>query len=382
MEFCTIKYLPKELEEQQAFKTAIEHNPKNLPLKLVTDNTDPLTLAAQRGKLWKPGTTITVKFTSGGSSALRQKIITKAKTWEQYGNIKFSFLNSGNTNIRILISDSGSSWSYIGTDHLNIPQNQESMEFGWLTDKSSDEEINRVVVHEFGHALGFIHEHQSPAAGVIPWDKEKVYAYYAKPPNNWNRATVDNNLFKLYDKTQMNYTDFDPKSIMLYAIPDELTVGNWSTGWNTQVSENDKSWMKVQYPGGGTTEPVDPVTPKPEPPKPGPTPVVTGNTLVPGQEITASIGRPMEEDNYTFTIDSSGATSQKITIETTGTTDVTLALLDGTKTRVLIFDDNGGAGRNAKITYPVKSGSKYNVRVRHNNRWRGTGEYKIKLTTH
>lgn len=33
------------------------------------------------------------------------------------------------------------------------------MHFGWLRDDTDDVEWRRVVVHEFGHALGAIHEH-------------------------------------------------------------------------------------------------------------------------------------------------------------------------------------------------------------------------------
>ncbi len=46
---------------------------------------------------------------------------------------------------------------------------------GWLEPDTPNDEYRRVVLHEFGHALGGIHEHQSPASGVIPWDKPKVY---------------------------------------------------------------------------------------------------------------------------------------------------------------------------------------------------------------
>ena len=32
------------------------------------------------------------------------------------------------------------------------------------------------VMHEFGHALGLIHEHQSPFKGGFEWDKDEVGA--------------------------------------------------------------------------------------------------------------------------------------------------------------------------------------------------------------
>jgi serralysin len=37
-----------------------------------------------------------------------------------------------------------------------------TMNYGWMTPDSSDDEVHRVVAHEFGHALGLIHEHQNP----------------------------------------------------------------------------------------------------------------------------------------------------------------------------------------------------------------------------
>ena len=38
------------------------------------------------------------------------------------------------------------------------------MNYGWLEPDTELREYQRVVRHEFGHALGMIHEHQNPAA--------------------------------------------------------------------------------------------------------------------------------------------------------------------------------------------------------------------------
>ncbi len=51
------------------------------------------------------------------------------------------------------------------------------MNFGWFDDSTPDNEFSRTVIHEFGHALGCVHEHSSPAA-TIPWNRDAVYAYY------------------------------------------------------------------------------------------------------------------------------------------------------------------------------------------------------------
>ena len=109
------------------------------------------------------------------------------------------------------------------------------MNLGWLTSETREDEYHRVVLHEFGHALGCIHEHQHPQGG-IPWDKAAVYRFYSGPPNNWNQEQVDRNIFQRYDKSQTQYSKFDPKSIMLYAIPNTLTTGDFETGWNPDAA--------------------------------------------------------------------------------------------------------------------------------------------------
>jgi hypothetical protein len=62
------------------------------------------------------------------------------------------------------------------------------MNFGWLNNNTSEKEYNAVVLHEFGHALGFEHELQM-ACYEIPWDVEKVIEYY-KETQNWTEDDV------------------------------------------------------------------------------------------------------------------------------------------------------------------------------------------------
>ncbi len=103
-----------------------------------------------------------------------------------------------------------------------------------------------VVLHEFGHTLGCIHEHERPDNG-IPWDKPKVYAYY-KETDGWSRDEVDEQVFSKYDITQIRANKLDKKSIMMYPVPNELTKGNFSIGWNNGLSEADKKFIAKLYP--------------------------------------------------------------------------------------------------------------------------------------
>ena len=121
------------------------------------------------------------------------------------------------------------------------------MNFGWFNDSTSDTEFSRTVIHEFGHALGMIHEHQHPLA-AIPWDKPKVYAYYAGAPNYWTQAQVDNNLFAKYSTSQTQYSAYDTQSIMHYSISSTLTTNGFSVGSNTVLSPTDKQFIAAVYP--------------------------------------------------------------------------------------------------------------------------------------
>jgi hypothetical protein len=168
-----------------------------------------------------------------------------------HANVKFVFDNAPDAPIRISFTP-GPSWSLVGTQALDsaLHENEPTMNFGWLTPATLTDEVRRVVLHEFGHALGLIHEHQHPAA-EIPWDREAVYAFYADAPNFWTREQVDQNLFLRYSMEQTNSSRFDPKSIMLYPIPSEFTHNQFSVGWNKSLSRIDRQHIRRLYPFPG-----------------------------------------------------------------------------------------------------------------------------------
>jgi hypothetical protein len=300
-------------------------------------------------KLWENGRKLRCKFIDGQSD-VQAKVEAIAKEWEQFANLKLQFITSGAAEIRISFLEKGFSWSTMGTDALTVGASEATMMYGWLEPNTPLREYQRVVRHEFGHAIGLIHEHQNPAAqGQIPWDKPKVYAHYAR--QGWDKQDTDFNIFDVYAEDSTNHTSFDRDSIMQYAVPDELTVGSFAIGWNTELSPVDKEWTKKQYPKGA----------------PAVTPLTVGGPPTPTDLSTGG-----EVDSFSFSI----GTAATYIMNTSGSTDTVMTLHGPNDPgAVLAFDDDRGAGANARIVRKLQRGD-YWLTVRHKQPT-GTGSYSI-----
>jgi hypothetical protein len=198
---------------------------------------------------WAPGSVIRVAFLNG-DPGLRAKVEQAAKQWTAPGlaNLTLSFGGNPSTaQIRIAFNEGDGSWSYIGTECTSIPHPEPTMNYGWLTPASTDVEIREVVLHEFGHALGLIHEHQNPQH-PISWNKVAVTKDLSGPPNNWDPETIQHNIFDKYDEDDVTATPLDKTSIMMYPIPAAWTTDGFSSGFNTELSTADKALIKQCYP--------------------------------------------------------------------------------------------------------------------------------------
>lgn len=140
-------------------------------------------------------------------------------------------------NIRIAFENDGA-WAYLGTDHLNYEYPEPTVNFGWLDVGT--------IIHEFGHVLGMIHEHQNPKGQVIQWDKPKVIEW-ASETQGWDANTTEENIFGRYSVSQVNASNFDPLSIMLYFFPGSLTVNDQGTEQNMRMSGYDVEYINKMY---------------------------------------------------------------------------------------------------------------------------------------
>jgi len=195
-----------------------------------------------------------------------------------------------------------------------------------------------------------IHEHQNPAAqGQIPWDKPKVYEYYAQ--QGWSKEDVDFNIFEVYSEDSTNHTAFDPTSIMEYAIPDSLTIGSYAIGWNTEFSATDRDFMRRQYPTAAPS---------------------VSELVVGGARMAADIASAGEVDTYHFNV----PTAATYIMTTEGPTDTVLTLHGpGDHAAIVTWDDDRGRGANARIVRKLASGD-YWLTVKHKLA-ASTGQYSI-----
>jgi len=238
IEDCTLTQWP---DDQQSYEAAINENPENASKGGGTRRKRSL---INYSKLWANGRTLKIAFIDGPDNARKQKIINAAKQWLPHINLTFDFVEGLEGDIRIATKNNDNS-SMLGTDALLIHPDWPTMNLGV---KPEHEDFDVIVTHEFGHALGAMHEHQHPEAN-IPWDKPKVYAFYQnREMNPLTKEQVDRNLFQPFDTIEAIYTPYDRKSIMHHPVANTLTLGDWEIPINRKISKKDKRLMKLLYP--------------------------------------------------------------------------------------------------------------------------------------
>lgn len=215
--------------------------------------------------LWPPNERVIRVCFMDGPQELWRRIATYANEWTLANTaLKFDF-GEGDTlrecdpddgkvsHIRVGFDETGY-WSLVGQDSVHLAsQYVKSMNLeDFDTAPPDPEEFRRVVLHEFGHALGFHHEHQNPVSGCEDeFDWEHIYTYLAGPPNNWPKEQVDFNMRRL-DQSGLVADRFDRDSIMLYTFPpDYFRSGEQSpcfAPYTTALSPGDRGMMEQMYP--------------------------------------------------------------------------------------------------------------------------------------
>ena len=202
---------------------------------------------ADRNKTWDKGTTLRVRFLQG-EPALHTRVIDAARSW-LVSDVKLDLVPAAAgeaAQIRIAFDPHRGSWSYVGLDNLGILPSQPTMNLGWAALDTPDEDFSSVVIHEFGHALGLLHEHNHPQA-LISWNRPAVYADLEGEPNFWDKSTIDANVFAKFDESTVITTDFDKASVMIYTIPSNWTTDGRSFMPSPKLSDGDAATIRRLY---------------------------------------------------------------------------------------------------------------------------------------
>jgi hypothetical protein len=196
-------------------------------------------------KYWARGRVLKVRFLGSTPLFLQQLFFETACRWLPHVNLKFVLETAGDAEIRIAI-DQGFHWSAIGTDALLAYSDQDTPTMGFDLTRLFDmqkllglqgrslatfdvrsllsADFERVVLHEFGHALGAEHEHQHPDAR-IPWDEDAVLKAFVE--KGMSEAFIRRNILDKYEAADFTYSSYDPTSVMHYNVPQEHTLGDF-----------------------------------------------------------------------------------------------------------------------------------------------------------
>jgi hypothetical protein len=253
---CRPKSLPLD-KLAAAERRAIEINPDNAAERRRVARTPigrrggPRRIAVVIARKWpKRGVRLSVSFMDNPPRALRSRILLHMNAWGEAANVVFTE-TAGTGEVRIARLDSpvdmAGYWSYIGTEILDTPEDEPTLNLEGFTTRTSEAEFRRVVRHEAGHTLGFDHEHMRSEI-VKRIDRAKAIAYFDRT-EGWTEEEVDEQvLTPLPKKSIMGTADADPLSIMCYQLPASIMKDRKAVKGGIDINPKDFAFAAMLYP--------------------------------------------------------------------------------------------------------------------------------------
>jgi len=253
---CRPKGLPLD-KFVSAAKRAIEVNPQNalerrsVALTPLGQRGGPRRIAVVVARKWPAaGVRLSVSFMDNPSQQLRSRILSHMNSWGESANVVFSETqDTGEVRIARLDSppDLAGYWSYIGTEILEIKEDEPTLNLEGFTMRTSDAEFRRVVRHEAGHTLGFEHEHMRSDI-VQRIDRKRAIAFYDRD-QGWSPEEVEHQvLTPLAKKSLMGTKESDPVSIMCYHLPASIMKDRKAVKGGIDINPRDFAFAASLYP--------------------------------------------------------------------------------------------------------------------------------------
>ncbi|RXW12188.1 hypothetical protein EST38_g13669 [Candolleomyces aberdarensis] len=198
----------------------------------------------------------------------QNKVKEVLKLWQEHVNLDFNFVEDNDTSaiIRISFDPNRGSYSYIAKDMFLASKTEQTMNLGWVWDNPAitDNEMGNIL-HEFGHAIGFLHEIKNPRRDEKLKLREKVIIdyYLQTQPGIFNEESVRYNILDVYNLQEVtNFSSLDLKSVMKFFMPAEWNEGNIEVLPNYVLSEFDKAFALLNYPFAPDGDKADDVNAK------------------------------------------------------------------------------------------------------------------------
>ena len=253
---CRQKVLPVGRMEV-ARRRAIEINPENAADERRVRRTPvgreggPRRIAVVTARKWpKSGARLSVSFMDRPTRELRTRILLHMNAWGAGANVIFSETEAvGEVRIARLDRpvDMAGYRSYIGTEILEIDQEEPTLNLEGFTMRTPEREFVRVVRHEAGHTLGFEHEHMRSEI-VSRIDRDKAIKDFDRT-EGWTPQEVDEQvLTPLAKKSLMGTTETDPLSIMCYQLPASIMKDRKAVPGGKDINARDAAFAAAIYP--------------------------------------------------------------------------------------------------------------------------------------
>lgn len=310
------------------------------------------------------------------ANSLGPIVLRTVEEWSSWAKLDFvPETNPRNADIRVNFVRRAGHWSYVATDARSIPLNEATMNLDMSSLDINNEANQGVILHEFGHVLGQVHEHSSAASTINFLPAEQLVEFFRGSGVEGLEA-VRLNVTRRYTSAELiRFSDFDPRSVMTYFIPPHLTRDGRGLNVNTILSSKDKEYAVRMYPGrrpltdvpGGDLDPGSTETTQP-------TEITLGADPVEGK---LSAGKTVE---LKLTVPSGQAGS--IVIKTSGTTAVMLKITNSFGTDVTPADkpSHGSPDLMNEVISMTLATGEYKVAVSHPSP-RGGGYFKIQAKT-
>ena len=248
---CTPKTLPRGAWIGAA-ATATRINPVNHPpierliRVMPAFHPTPEHIAVLTTKYWHSGGVhLTVGFLDDPAADLRARILLHMNAWGRTANVNFSE-TATDPQVRIARESTGY-WSYLGTDVLSIPKDQQTLNLQAFTMDTPESEFHRVVRHETGHTMGFPHEHMRKEL-VDRIDRAKAIVFFGQT-QGWSEAEVIAQvLTPIEESSLLGTAHADPNSIMCYQIPGTITKDGQPIAGGLDIDPQDAAFAAQIYP--------------------------------------------------------------------------------------------------------------------------------------